>query len=75
MSWRELEPRDLARFVTESLPCCFFAVLGKKWKMALIPQASSAAELNMKLDMLESIFITYPDLVHSEGRPNWIERE
>ena len=75
MSWRELEPRDLARFVIESLPCCFFTVPGKKWKTVLIPQASSAAELNLKLDMLESIFITYSDLVHSEGCPNWIERE
>lgn len=75
MSWKDLHPRDLVRLVSESLPCCFFSVPDKQDEIAVIPAASSAAELNLKLDMLESIFITYPDLVHSEGCPNWIERE
>lgn len=70
MSWKDLTPDLCDRLVLESLCGTFFGEF--PMGVALIPKAESAAELNLKLDMLDSIYVSHKELGDSFMAPNWL---
>lgn len=72
-SWRDLEPREVQSLVLESLSGCFFGIPGNRpLEVAFIPEASSIAELGLKIDMLDSILVSYSDFYKMSGMPRWL---
>lgn len=71
MSWKDLTPELCDRLVLESLCGTFFGEF--PMGVALIPKVESAAELNMKLDMLDSIYVSHKELGDSFVAPNWLK--
>ena len=70
MSWKNLTPDLCDRLVLESLCGTFFGEFPRG--VALIPKAESAAELNMKLDMLDSIYVSHKELGDLFAAPSWL---
>lgn len=60
MSWKDLTPELCDRLVLESLCGTFFGKFLER--VALVPMAESIPELMLKLDLVDSIFISYKEL-------------
>lgn len=72
MSWKDLTPELCDRLVLESLCGTFFGEFPRG--VALIPMAESIPELMLKLDLAESIFISYKELGSAfAAAPNWVK--
>lgn len=74
-SWIDLSEEQQTFLVLESLCSSFFSLSRShhKNKVVFIPSANDVAELGMKLDMLDSIFVDYDWLNRFEGHsPNWL---
>ena len=71
MSWEDLTPELCDRLVLESLCGTFFGEFPRG--VALIPMAESVAELILKLDMLDSIYVSHKELGDSSAAPNWLK--
>lgn len=71
VSWKDLTPDLCDRLVLESLCGTFFGEFPRG--VALIPEAKSVAELNLKLDMLDSIYVSHKELGDSFVAPNWLK--
>lgn len=71
MSWKDLTPELCDRLVLESLCGTFFGEFPRG--VACIPKAESVAELNMKLDMLDSIYMSHKELGDSFVAPKWLK--
>ena len=66
---RDLQPSDCDRVVLESLAGCFCGQFSRG--VLLIPEARSLAELAIKLDMKDDLFVTHADLASMKTMPNW----
>lgn len=71
MSWKDLTPELCDRLVLESLCGTFFRDF--PGGVACIPKAESVAELNIKLDMLDSIYVSHKELGDSFVAPKWLK--
>ena len=71
MSWKDLTPELCDRLVLESLCGTFFGDFPEG--VACIPKAESVAELNIKLDMLDSIYVSHKELGDSFVAPKWLK--
>lgn len=74
-SWIDLSEEQQTFLVLESLCGSFFSPPKSHHenKVVFIPPANDVAELGVKLDMLDSIFVDYDWLNHFEGHsPNWL---
>ena len=71
MSWKDLTPELCDRLVLESLCGTFFGDFPRG--VVCIPKAESVAELNMKLDMLGSIYVSHKELGDSFVAPKWLK--
>ena len=71
MSWKDLTPELCDRLVLESLCGTFFGDFPRG--VACIPKAESVAELNIKLDMLDSIYVSHKELGDSFVAPKWLK--
>ena len=70
-SWKDLTPELCDRLVLESLCGTFFGEF--PGGVACIPKTESVAELNMKLDMLDSIYVSHKELGDSFVAPKWLK--
>ena len=72
LSWKDLSPELCDRLVLESLCGTFFGEF-PRGVVALIPMADSIAELMLKLDMVDSIFVSHKELGSTFVAPNWLK--
>ena len=70
LSWKDLSPELCDRLVLESLCGTFFGYFTRK-RIVFLPEAKSIAEFILKLDLLESIYISYSTLSDMSFVPNW----
>lgn len=70
LSWKDLSSELCDRLVLESLCGTFFGHFARK-RVVFLPEAKSIAEFILKLDLLESIYVSYTELSDMSFVPNW----